>query len=123
MRIGSLLADEWAEQSFLLRIPVDCFGSPGITPDSRPTRGDFFLPLVTFGYLPGNIGRYWAASQIGSWSLISRHGAGAGWAIGALIKRSSGRQDPMFIGVLVVRFAVRHRQEGVRRNNAGRRRC
>ena len=33
---------------------------------------------------------------------------GAGWARGVPLKRSSGRQDPMFIGVLAVRSAVRH---------------
>ena len=51
----------------------------------------------------------WAASESG---IIGSHFApmerGAGWARGVPLKRSSGRQDPMFIGVLAVRSAVRH---------------
>ena len=46
-------------------------------------------------------------AQIGALRLILRQWRGCGLSCrGVLIKRSSGRQDPMFIGVLPVRSAV-----------------
>ena len=96
---------EWAEPIFysgLLGIGQDYSGSVRIAAEHENGRRGSASPTR----------KYWAllaASPIGSWRLISRHGAGAGWGNrGVLIKRSSGRQDPIFIGVLPVRSAVRH---------------